>query len=365
MADVAAEAAELAAFLRGWAQNELAGYCPLYERVALALADDPPMLARLAGVAAREKIVAVLLFAAVKSLVDAEPALPLARIYASGAGDPWPAFRALLDERFDEVAELLRTRRIQTNEVNRAAAVLPALTVVQARLGRPLALVEIGPSAGLNLLLDRFAYDYGDGRMRGDPSSRVRLRCEPRGPLRPPLPAVAPPIASRCGIDLAPVDVTDDAQCRWLEACVWPGAPERAERLRAALALARADPPRILTGDALDLLPPVLGAIDDASVPCIVSTWVLAYLSEEQRHALAAIVDAAGRERDLACVTAEFPNVSPFAGKPPRPATGDKASLGTLLGATVWKNGERDARALAWMQAHGTWIDWLDAEWAR
>ena len=91
MADVAAEAAELAAFLRGWAQNELAGYCPLYERVALALADDQPMLTRLAGVAAREKIVAVLLFAAVKSLVDAEPALPLARIYASGAGDPWPA----------------------------------------------------------------------------------------------------------------------------------------------------------------------------------------------------------------------------------------------------------------------------------
>jgi hypothetical protein len=362
MADVAAEAAELAAFLRGWAQNELAGYCPLYERVALALADDASMLTRLCGVAAREKIVAVLLFAAVKSLVDVEPSLPLARVYAGGGGDPWPPFRALLEERFDEIAALLRTRRIQTNEVNRAAVVLPALAVVQARLDRPLALVEIGPSAGLNLLLDRFAYDYGDGRVHGDPSSRVRLRCEPRGPLRPPLPAAAPPIASRCGIDLAPVDVTDDAQCRWLEACVWPGAPERAERLREALALARATPPRIHTGNALDLLPSVLAEIDDRSAPCILATWVIAYLSEEQRRALAEIVEAAARKRDLACVTAEFPNVSPFAGKPPRPAVGDKVSLSTLLGATLWKNGERDTRALAWMQAHGNWIDWLDAE---
>jgi len=359
MADVAAEAAELAAFLRGWAQNELAGYCPLYERVALALADDAPMLARLAGVAAREKIVAVLLFAAVKSLADAEPAQPLARIYAGAAGDPWPPFRTLLEERFDEIATLLRTRRIQTNEVNRVAAVLPALALVHDRLARPLALVELGPSAGLNLLLDRFAYDYGNGQVLGDPSSRVRLRCERRGPLAPPLPAALPPIASRCGIDLAPVDVTDDAQCRWLEACVWPGAPERAERLREALALARASPPLIHTGNALDLLPSVLGAIDDASVPCIVSTWVLAYLSDDQRAALAEIVADAGARRDLACVTAEFPNVSPFAGRPPRPATGEKATLSTLLGATTWRQGERDTRALAWMQSHGNWIDWL------
>ncbi|HWP65341.1 MAG TPA: DUF2332 family protein, partial [Candidatus Limnocylindria bacterium] len=167
---MSAEADEFARFLRVWADSELRGYCPLYDAIARALADDTALLERLVDVAPREKIVPVLLFAAVKSLVDVEPASPLARIYAGEPGDPWPPFRAVLETRFDEIAHLLRTRRTQTNEVGRASALLPALGVIARRAGRPLALIEIGPSAGLNLLLDRFAYDYGGGRTAGDPA---------------------------------------------------------------------------------------------------------------------------------------------------------------------------------------------------
>jgi len=359
---VTARVAEFATFLRAWADTELAGYCPLYETIARALADDTALLGRVAVVAPREKIVPVLLFAAVKSLVDREPAGALARIYAEGAGDPWPPFRALVDERFEEIAELLRTRRTQTNEVGRASAVLPALAVAHARLGRPLALVELGPSAGLNLLFDRFAYDYGGGRVAGDPAATVRLTCEPKGPLRPPLPAVMPPIAMRCGIDLDPVDVTDDAQCRWLEACLWPGARVRAERLRAALALARQDPPLLHRGSAVERLPAVLDGVPPDTVPCVLTTWMLAYLSRDERGALARVVEVVARRRDVACITGEFTGVSPWTPPAPRPAAGADGRLATLVGLSVWRAGTHEARALCWMHSHGGWIDWLDAE---
>jgi hypothetical protein len=355
---------EFAAFLRGWADAELRGYSPPYETIARRLADDTALLARIAAVAAREKLVPVLLFAAVKSIVDDEPESPLARIYAGGPGDAWTGFRDLLERRFDEVAGLVRARRIQTNEVGRAAAILPALGIAHRRAGGPLALIEIGPSAGLNLLLDRFAYDYGAGRTAGDPASPVRLVCETRGPLVPPVPTAMPRLASRRGIDLSPVDVTDDAECRWLEACLWPGAPERTERLRAAIGLARRDPPLLERGNMLDLLPRVLGEVADDAVPCVLSTWVLAYLSADERARVGAIMEHAAAKRGVLCITAEFEGVPPWTPPAPRRAAVGEARIGTLVAMTWWRSGVREARALAWMHAHGGWIDWLDAETA-
>lgn len=356
----AGTAAEYAAFLRGWADTELRAVCPLYDDIARRLADDSALLERLAAVAPREKIVPVLLFAAVKSFADREPESPLGRIYAGGPGDPWLPFRAVLDQRFAEVAALLRTRRTQTNEVGRAAALLPALTVAQGTVARPLALIEIGPSAGLNLLLDRFRYDYG-GRTGGDPAATVRIACEVRGPLVPPIPGAMPPLASRCGIDVDPIDVTDDAQCRWLEACLWPGAPERRERLRAALELARRDPPRLHRGSALDLLPTLLDTVPPDAAPCVLSSWMLAYLSPDDRAALAAIVERIAAVRDVVCITAEYPGVSPWTPEPPRSPAWAEGQGATLVGMASWRGGAFEARALCWMQAHGGWIDWLDA----
>ena len=123
--------------------------------------------------------------------------------------------------------DLLRHRRTQTNEVGRCAILLPVL----ARLQGPLALVEVGASAGLCLLLDRYRYRYGD-RSVGDASAPVLLDCEVSGPV--PVPKRVPEVAWRRGIDVARIDVTDDDDVRWLEACVWPDQTERIARLLAA-----------------------------------------------------------------------------------------------------------------------------------
>lgn len=359
-----ADLSELASFYRYLADAEFDGYCDLYARIARAMADDTELLERIATLAPAAKVLPVLLYAAVHHLVLADPASSLAQIYAGAPGDPWPPFRAMVVDRFEELRELLSTRTIQTNEVGRSAVLLPSLTAVHRLTGRPLALVEIGPSAGLNLLLDRFAYRYdrlgAAALVAGDPASPVHITCEVRGALAPPLAPAAPPLASREGIDLQPVDVTDPVACRWLEACVWPMVPDRAERLRAAIGLARTDVPVVHCGNALDLLAATIDALAPDVVPCVFATWALAYFSQDDRLEVGRVLDRMGGIRDVALITGEYPSIAPFIDRPEREPSGADGSGASLLGLSTWIGGARSSRPLAWTHAHGRWIDWLD-----
>ena len=226
-----------------------------------------------------------------------------------------------------ELAELLESRSIQTNEVGRSAALLPAFELVDRHFDRPLALIEIGCSAGLNLFFDRFHIDYGEAGNAGPTDSPVRLSCDVRGPLRPPIPSSGPTVVSRLGIDLRPVDVTDPDAARWLEACIWPDVPHRVERFRAAVALAQADPPEVWTGDAVDLVEAAVARVPTGSVACLDATWVLAYFSEDRRAELHRLLDELGRDRPLAYVTAEYEGDTPWVPTAPRPVVGHGARV--------------------------------------
>jgi hypothetical protein len=341
------------------ATEDFHGYSPLYESLTRAMADDAELLTQLLELPDPTRL-PINLFAAVHYLVRRTPG-PLADIYAGAPGDAWPLFRDLVVTRHDEIAELLTAHTIQTNEVGRCSALVPAAGVAARRFdGRELALVEIGSSAGLNLQFDRYAVQYDDGRRAGPPTSMVTLSCAVVGPLPPPLPASGIlRIATREGIDLAPVDVRDTEACAWLEACLWPDVPRRLERFEAAVAIARRDPPVLHRGDAVDLLDPVLDAIPDDHVPFVFSTWALAYLDRDGRAEVHRVLAERARRRDLVLVTAEYPHVTPWVPDAPRPPTPEGKGA-TQLSMTVWDGGIEQARAVAWMQAHGQWIDWLD-----
>ena len=196
--DVAADAAKLAGIFRFLAEVEFPGYSPLYEHLATRIADElwiPALISQ----HNRSSFAAVLFLDCVRELTLDDPSLPLARRYdeiVDGADpldpDPWPMFRELVAARRDELAALLEDRTIQTNEVGRSAALMPAFTAVAERFDRPLALIEIGCSAGLNLFFDRFHIDYGAGGAVGPADSPVRLTCAIRGELWPPVPTTAP-----------------------------------------------------------------------------------------------------------------------------------------------------------------------------
>jgi hypothetical protein len=361
------DATKVAAIFRFLAEVEFPGYSPLYEHLATRIADErwiPALIAR----HNRTPYAPILFFACVREVALVHPDEPLAAHYdgvVEGRDaldpDPWLMFRTLVAERRDEIGALLETRSIQTNEVGRSAALLPAFTVVARRFDRPLALIEIGCSAGLNLFFERFRIDYGPAGSVGPPDSPVRLASAVRGDLVPPIPTEAPPVRSRLGLDLHPIDVTDPVATRWLEACVWPDVPHRVERLRAAIGLAQAEPPELRAGNAVDLVAEAVRSVPDDAVACLDSTWVLAYFSDDERARLHAVLDDLGRDRALAYVTAEYvDNGGPWLPAPPRPTTVVEHKAPTLLGLGLWDHGHTEHRALAWMPPHGQWLDWLD-----
>ena len=267
------------------------------------MAQDPDILDMVAASPPSQQN-PTLLFACVHDLLLSGHEHPLARYYPTvtteGAwppseGDPFVEFASFCREHRRALTELLATRSTQTNEVGRSAVLLPALHAVAARHSRPLAIADLGASAGLNLLFDRYAYDYGT-TCAGDPASAVRIECEVRQGTLPDLSrALTAPF--RTGIDLHPMDLDDDGDCRWLLACQWPDHPDRFARLDAAIHLARCAPerPRVVVGDMVEDLERLTdGAPADAQL-CVLHTWVAAYLSPDQQHASSAPCSPASR----------------------------------------------------------------------
>jgi hypothetical protein len=299
------------------------GRSPVYESLAGAVAADTAILRFLSSLP-WEKRQPNLLFAA-------------ARYLLAGPVDP-DRLRALVSRDGTGLAQVMLARRTQTNEPARCATLLPAL----AQLPPPLALIEAGASAGLTLLIDRYSYDYAGHQIRGRDAVAPTLRCEPRGPV--PLPAEVPEIAWRAGLDLNPLDVTSDDDVRWLSCLVWPGEGDREQRLAAAVAAARRDPPVVRRGDLLTDLPALAAQAPAAATLVVYHSAVLAYVTPEDRRRFAATV----RGLPAVWLSNEGPGVVPDLPVPPHQGTA------FVLG--------RDGRTpLALADGHGAWLDWLPA----
>jgi hypothetical protein len=236
----------------------------VYSALAAAVAEDRDILRFLDGLP-RGKRQPTLLFAALRFLGGLPP---------DGAG-----LREQVLADSERLGATMRARATQTNEPARCAALLPALAMID----EPLALVEVGTSAGLCLYPDRYSYEY-DGRPVG-PRRDVHLRCTTSGPV--PLPDALPQVVARIGIDLNPLDVTDPDDVAWLRALVWPGPVEgeRLQRLAAAAAVAAQEPPVLLVGDLVERLPDALALLPAGATPVVLHTAVLPYVGEARRTA--------------------------------------------------------------------------------
>ncbi|QLD10852.1 DUF2332 domain-containing protein [Microbacterium oleivorans] len=264
---------------RRFAVVEAPGRSDLYAAWASRVAEDPAVqrvLVRLPGMRRQPPLV-----------------FAVSRLLGSGDVDA-EAWSAWLLENADAVVAECLARSVQTNEPLRCAALLPALSLVDG----PIALLEIGASAGLCLYPDRYSYVFTsrDDEVRLDPDdgpSPVVLHCSVRGERMPRV--RMPEVVWRAGIDLNPLDVRESRDVDWLAGLVWPGEVGRAERIRAAAGIAAADPPLLRSGDALALLAEVaVQAPADATL--VVSTpGVLAHIPRAIRGEVIAAARAAGR----------------------------------------------------------------------
>ncbi len=215
-------------------------------------------------------------------IADRQPVLVLSAARYSGLsthGD----IRAWLEGEWDAVAQIARQRATQTNDPRRTAPVLAALQGIPG----PIALLEVGASAGLGLLVDRYSHIFRDAtghEHRVDPidgTSMLELTCT----LGPgvPVPTAMPDIVWRAGLERSPLrlDRADDE--RWLRTLIWPEERERAVQLDTAIAIAREHPPHLVAGDAVDGLAALAAHAPPDATLVVSSPAVLVYLAPADR----------------------------------------------------------------------------------
>ncbi len=346
-----------------------------YATISRAVADDDDVLSILDGAPLPQRR-PLLLLAAVHYLLLSGTEHALAASYDTvtamaglPAGSPPTSdvaadFADFCRVHRDELEQLIATRTTQTNEVGRCSSLLPGLTHIAAAYGwrEPLSLLDLGTSAGLNLLFDDYAYTYratdgGAVRTAGVQGAAVALECAVRDDLHH-LPALRlPDVTARVGLDLAPLNPASDDDARWLLACQWPDNPARFGRLRAALANARASdhPPRLERGDMLTDLPRVVAGMPGDGPLVVFHSWVAAYLSEEEQRALTEQIATLGPHRPVHHLYCESPFETPGLPTPPSPLRREGPDLATVL---VHVRPGGPAERLADTHPHGYWIRW-------
>lgn len=339
-----------AAYFRFFAAEARRGGSPLLGLLSDRIADDEALIA-LAAKSREGQPPANLLFAAVHYLLLDGADHPLKDYYASlGGAKPADAgafatFKDFALAREAEIAEIVSRRVTNTNEVGRSAALMPGFCFIAAAEKRALALIELGPSAGLNLNFDLYEYRYlaEDGAVAAGAfgPSPVVIDSKLKG-APPPLPPRPPEIASRIGLELNPVDLQLAEDRRWLKALVWPERAERLRRLDAAIALAARRAPPIRAGDAAANLPAAL--LDaPAEAQIVVYHSAFAYqLPDAARTAIDEAIAGAARARPVWRLAMEDYDIS---GK-------------YFLRATLHHKDQRAETTLAETNPHGQWLDW-------
>ena len=321
---------------------------PLYAVLAEAIDGDDGLKALTEG--SREgQPQANLLLAAVHFLLLRGARHLLREYYPTLGGtrtgaEVFPLFRDFALGHGEAVRQLVETRVTNTNEVGRSAVLRAGFgALAEERRSQLLYLIEVGPSAGLNLIWDRYGARYlRDGAAVAEmaPDSKLVLSCELKGGGVPPV-GKLPHIAGRVGLELNPVNLADQDDRDWLRALVWPDQPQRLSRLQTAIGMFLERPAEIRGGDALALLPAALAQVPPGAGICVYHTIALYQFSPQKRQALRYLLARSGLGRPVWRLSFEF-------------ATGIKYAVKL----TQYQDGVVRARTLGLAQPHGAWIDW-------
>jgi hypothetical protein len=332
----------------------------LLETCARELGDaDSPLHAMIAGWPGNPVADAlpIRVAGALHALVLAEQSPELAALYPPNGDEPpsAPLAQAIRRAMRSHPAHFSRylSNAPQTNEIRRSAVLLPGFAQVVMQTAKPLHLLEIGASAGLNQHWDRFGYQLAGGAVStgwGLADSPVQLTCELRA-APPPLPSRIE-VLSRAACDHAPLDVNNAEHRLRLMSYIWPDQIERKQRLAAAIEMARAQYTPVVQADAAQWVEQQLAMF--AARPNRPSTTVLyhsvvwMYLPRAARDRIEAAMQAAAAKasdtHSLAWLRYEFP----------------KAASSAELSLSVWP-GRQDQR-LARCHPHGAWLEWLASD---
>ncbi|HEX3943101.1 MAG TPA: DUF2332 domain-containing protein [Rhizomicrobium sp.] len=326
---------------------------PLYTQIVRGITGNTG-LKELAARVQKGQPPANILLASVHYLLLRGAEHPLRQFYPNLNGgariegeDAFPPFKDFVDTHLSELLPLIENGITNTNEIARCSALHAGFRAVARETGEPLHLIEIGPSAGLNLLWDNYRVRYRRGEtvlVVGPENALLTIDCELRGDKNPPT-GPSPRIASRVGLERNPVDLSNPKQRDWLKALVWPDHLARFERLENAIERFRANPAEIRAGDALTLLPETIAQAPEDQPVCVYHTYVVYQFSEEMREALDNILIMASLRRPVWRLSCE----------------GSLTSVGEApMRLRCYVDGQKESRMLAAYQSHGSWLEWRD-----
>lgn len=325
------------------------------------MAEDAELVALLSAADPRQRRPS-LLFASVHYLLLSGVEDELARWYPSVSGetiaaeDPVPAFRRFCRKHRERLADVVAEGKTQTNDVRRCSALIAGLGVAaQTFHGRSLALIELGSSAGLNLLFDRYFYRLGDQRI-GDPQASVHIDTETTGrSVGRTQQRAHVEVPWRLGIDLDPPDLRDPDAVNRLRACVWPEQRAELARLDAAIALALAFPPPLASADAVTDLRRIAEEVPSELPLCLFHSTLVTYLPPDARTELFTTIRDLASRRPVMWIYLESPALMTGPGAPEAITSRHRADHDTFALGVVGP--EIDA-VLARVGTYGEFIAW-------
>ncbi|KOS62207.1 DUF2332 domain-containing protein [Lysinibacillus agricola] len=295
--------AKLSKQFRTFAKNECENSSPLYEHLANKIADDEELL-KVATFIPQGQPVPNLLLAGVQYLLspskdDLVYFYPSLTTTTRPIKEVYPVFKAFVLSHSDELKALFQEKLVQTNEIRRCSYLYPMMTEIYERHKKPLALLEIGASAGLQLGMDQYNYCYNQQLHINNSNNAFVLSSENRGQPLPASISNAPVVCKRVGIDLNPIDIHNEEELQWLQALIWPEHQERRLLLNQALPILKELDLQLIKGDAIKLIKDIVRDINEDAMLVVYHTHVANQIPLELRLELIEQLKEISMERPL------------------------------------------------------------------
>ncbi|OCA91010.1 hypothetical protein A8F94_03865 [Bacillus sp. FJAT-27225] len=336
---------KLAETFKTFAERECNNSSELYESLSMKISEDPHIL-ELSSYASPGQPVPNLLFGAVHYLLLKGTDHPLARFYASINTNPrspeaaFLSFKEFCSVHQEQIIELLQTKLVQTNEVRRCGYLFPAFSHIYEITHKPLALIEIGTSAGFQLLWDHYSYSYGTGEVYGSSESGVFIQSEIKGKGQLLFPDSAPPVKARYGVDLHMNDMGNQENSLWMKALIWPEHHDRRALFEKAVHCMNKNQEKItfIEGDGVELLPNIAGRIPKEFTVVVFHTHVANQIPYDTKLKLLETIETIAVERDIFHL---YNNIRDH-----------------YLRLDSFVDGVNDHKLVAETDGHGRWFDW-------
>ncbi|MGI2293266.1 DUF2332 domain-containing protein [Paenibacillus sp. GXUN7292] len=299
------EAAAISNRFITFAERECKGSSSLYEHLSRKIANDDELL-QLASNFRDGQPVPNLFFGAVHYLLLKENKHELKEYYRSivnkpkAAGTAFPYFKDFCQTNKHEIIQLLKNKLVQTNEVRRCSYLYPAFCYIYEKTNMPLALIEIGTSAGLQLLWDKYGYFYNSGnQIYGNNLAQLIIESKFDETGLPFLLKESPPVNTRIGLDLHVNDLNNADDYLWLKSLIWPEHTERFATFEKACHRLKQQSLKLIEGNGVKLLTEMASTIPRDSVLCVFHTHVANQMPEDDKYELIEHIKKLGDERAI------------------------------------------------------------------